>query len=183
MAGGKATETQLKMMERREIALQLRLEGYSYRDIAAQLERDYGIKVSYAQVARDILKEVEKSAQRRAELGDELFALTITRTEALVRAHWKQAVGGERRIIDETGEETVVVVGPDVASSRLLLDIGDKYAKWFGWGNNATEGIEVTSGEALIYMRHASDEQLDGMIQNLLPALRGASPHGGVTTQ
>jgi hypothetical protein len=184
MTGGKASPPKLKIQERREFSLQLRLAGYSYRDIAAQLEAEHGIKTSAASVMRDVEYEVQRAAKRREELATELFELSIARTEAMVRAHWPQAVGGQTTAIDnETGEEVTVLIHPDVASARLVLEVTEKYAKWFGWGGKAGNEEERLPTEALIYMRQVPDVELDSMIANLLPALRGASPHGGGTAQ
>jgi len=184
MTGGKASPPKLKIQERREFSLQLRLAGYSYRDIAAQLEAEHGIKTSAASVMRDVEFEVQRAAKRREELATELFELSIARTEAMVRAHWPQAVGGQRTAIDnETGEEVAVLIHPDVASARLILEVTEKYAKWFGWGGKGSNEEERLPTEALIYMRQVPEVDLDSMIANLLPALRGASPHGGGTAQ
>jgi hypothetical protein len=183
MTGGKASPPKLRTQERRELSLQLRLAGYSYRDIVTKLEAEYGIKTSSSSVARDVEYEVQRAAKRREQLADELFELSIARTEAMVRAHWPQAVGGQTTAIDnETGEEVTVLIHPDVASARLVLEITEKYAKWFGWGGKEVAEERLPT-EALIYMRQVPEVELDSMIANLLPALRGASPHGGGTAQ
>jgi hypothetical protein len=181
MTGGKSSPPKLRIQERREFSLQLRLAGYSYRDIAVQLEAEHGIKTSPASVVRDVEFEVERAAKRREQLADELFELSIARAEALVRAHWPQAVGSQRTAIDnETGEEVAVFIHPDVASARLVWEVTDMYAMWLGWGGKGADDERLPT-EALIYMRQVPDVELDGMIANLLPALKGASPHGGGT--
>lgn len=78
--------------ERDANALKLFVAGATYRQIGAAI----GLKSTHS-IHVIITKALAASAQRRALLTDEAFAIHQERTERLFQAHWGPALKGDHR--------------------------------------------------------------------------------------
>lgn len=79
MAGGRASALKIKKTHRRELCLQLRVQGLSYRAISDHLLEAQGLKVSYQTVKRDIAEELEELRKRTAGEAKNLVQLELER--------------------------------------------------------------------------------------------------------
>jgi len=83
-----------KALARGERALRLRIEGATYRQIAADLS------CSAATAYRDVSSALAEIASSRSEQAEELRALQSARLDALLVAVWDTAEAGDVKAID-----------------------------------------------------------------------------------
>lgn len=112
--------------ERRPKALQLRIEGDTYRAIGAKLG------VSEATAYQDVKRSLRELNERQAELADELRRLEIERLDDLYNEAHKVLVAvhpfvSNGRLFDELTDD-----GPKLAAIDRMLKVMDRRAKLLG---------------------------------------------------
>lgn len=134
---------------RRAAALQLRLQGGTYRQIADQLKADpktqpfVSVKYDHTQAWKDVQEELDRLNDENAERADRLRSLTHERLNALLTKYWPLAARGDYAALDR------------------VLAIMDRIARLYGVdklaGPNVTVGGEVAlSGNIAVEQQIAS---------------------------
>lgn len=114
----KQTQREYDRAERKRNALELRLAGASYRDIAQALE------VSPATALQDCK---EALADIPAQQADEMRTVELSRLDRLQRAVWPRAVKGDLQAVDRA------------------IKIIDRRAKLFGL--DAPQQVQITAND------------------------------------
>lgn len=114
----KQTQRDYERAERKRNALELRLAGASYRDIAQALE------VSPATALQDCK---EALADIPAQQADEMRTVELSRLDRLQRAVWPRAVKGDLQAVDRA------------------IKIIDRRAKLFGL--DAPQQVQITAND------------------------------------
>ena len=107
---------------RRGEALELRMSGLRYRQIAAQLG------VSAQQIHRDVTKALLEVAALSEEDAEAVRELETQRLDTLLTAHWDEAIGGDRKATEcvlRILTRRAKMLGIDTAASvrNLNLDL------------------------------------------------------------
>jgi len=99
MPGGTASAQKVAIAERRKMALDLRKQGDSYRQIAESLREVEGVSDRYdhAQAIRDVAEMLRQLNEGNKETAGIVKRLELERLDALHFAHWKAAVAGDVR--------------------------------------------------------------------------------------
>jgi hypothetical protein len=131
MARGKKTDSnEITLAKRRAKALELRLAGNSYRDIAKKT----GVALSTSW--EDINDGLLMLADQEQEKAKVLRQLELERLDALLLGHWSKAITG------------------DYDASRVVLRIADRRAKLLGLDKpeqlDVTQNINVGPNWSLI---------------------------------
>jgi hypothetical protein len=108
--------------KRRREALQLRLQSYSYNQIAEHL------KISDTQVQRDIERALQETVQEPAQ---KVFAMEMHRLDELAQAFYMNAVEG------------------DIPSAQMLLRVMEQRGRMLGFFDRehvAKFGLKITEG-------------------------------------
>lgn len=97
MDGGPAAPKKVRKAERQILALELRKQGGSYRQIAAQLAATEGISPKYNEAAAyfDVMDALKALNEKKAELADENRRLEIERLDDLFAVYYAKALGGD----------------------------------------------------------------------------------------
>lgn len=114
----KQTQREYDRAERKKNALELRLAGASYRDIAQALE------VSPATALQDCK---EALADIPAQQADEMRTVELSRLDRLQRAVWPRAIKGDLQAVDRA------------------IKIIDRRAKLFGL--DAPQQVQITAND------------------------------------
>ncbi len=90
MSGGNSERkgVQLRLTERRSKALQLSIAGWSYREIAAEID------VSHTQVGNYIRQALEKTTDLSASQTAELRQIQFERIEGAIKKVWAKIAAG-----------------------------------------------------------------------------------------
>lgn len=97
MAGGKASKTTIQLVERRQMALEMRKAGASYRQIAAAIrqyiaaETGKNSKYNHQAAYRDVLVALREVEGQTAEAAAELIQLQLSRYDDLQASWWDRA--------------------------------------------------------------------------------------------
>lgn len=83
------TPSRAERAKRDARVLQMFIAGATYRDIGERMA------MSHTNVDKVIRREMAKAAKRRDQLADQALAVFVERTEALFRAHFPKALGGD----------------------------------------------------------------------------------------
>lgn len=102
MDGGPAAPAKLRAAERRQMALALRLQGGSYRQIAEQLRKNPAVPDTYSvsTAYEDVMAELRRLNTRNAELADETRRLELERLDQLHARYWGKALAGDLICLD-----------------------------------------------------------------------------------
>jgi len=102
MAGGKGSATKVKLAERRNIAIELRKSGLSYRAIATEIRLMSGMPPRYSEAMayRDVTSELQRLNEKSAEVAKEVRRLELERLDALTESLWDMAIKGDNAAID-----------------------------------------------------------------------------------
>jgi hypothetical protein len=102
MAGGPASVQKIAIAERRKMALDLRKQGGSYRQIADSLRDVEGIpaKYSHVQAQRDVTDELRRYNEANRETAGIVKRLELERLDELWQAFWPAAVAGDPIMLD-----------------------------------------------------------------------------------
>ncbi len=130
MAGGTATPERIAIAERRHMALDMRRQGGSYRQIAESLREVEGIppKYSHVQAQRDVTEMLRQINEANREAVAILKRLELERLDELWYVYWKPAIGG------------------DIAAAHYLLRLMERRAR--------LEGLD-----APLTMKHSGDPE------------------------
>lgn len=148
---------------RRNKVLELRMKGLTIRQIAEEAE----VKVSPAQVHRDLERSMSELRKLELQEADELRTIELLRLEALQKALWDTAMGG------------------DVGAVDRLIRLSERRSKLLGL--DAPTKVAPTSPDGETEYQGMSDEQRTEAIARLLNAARARrdgqvdSSDGGAT--
>lgn len=97
MDGGPASPVKLRVTERRIMALELRKQGGSYRQIAATLREVDGVSSKYSEGAAygDVITSLRELNSRTAELAEENRRLELERLDELFSVYYERALKGD----------------------------------------------------------------------------------------
>ena len=153
MAGGRNSSDQLALATRRESAVALRRQGYSYRAIAQQLD------ISQTQAYHDVQSVLLQTRDRTAAEADALRVLEGERLDEIYQALLPRALVGDIKAVQQLHRNIEL---------RMRL---------FGLGHDAREeaiALARQEGEAIIEIlkRHLPEETLSQVSRALAIALR-----------
>jgi len=96
MSGGQLSAKVVSIAERRLMALQLRKQGGSFRQIAAQLRKVEGVSDQYseAQAHRDVKAELARINRMCRDEAEECLRLELERLDDLFARYWPLALKG-----------------------------------------------------------------------------------------
>jgi hypothetical protein len=94
MAGGDTSAAVIAIAERRLMALELRKQGGSYRQIAEQLRQVEGIsdRYNHTQAHDDVAACLTETREKTAETAEDVRQLEYARLDELLSAWWPLAV-------------------------------------------------------------------------------------------
>lgn len=123
MAGGRGSKFRIEMAKRRQAALELRLQGCSYRAIAEQLKLAGDVphvNASYNEgyAHRDIMTEVKRLAAKCAESAGQVRDIELSRLDALLEAVMPKAI------------DTEVPLNQRIEAGTYVLRIMERRAKY-----------------------------------------------------
>jgi len=97
MAGGTASQQKIAIAERRKMALDLRKQGGSYRQIAESLREVEGMPVKYSamQAQRDVTDELRRYNEANKESAGIIKRLELERLDELWQPYWTAAIAGD----------------------------------------------------------------------------------------
>lgn len=175
MTGGITSSKKLKAAERRLLALGLRKQGFSLRDIADELARQ-GVAVSLGTVHNDLKQALSQVAEEMLDQARSVLALELLRLDEMQAAYWLAAVGGKVMVRNEDGYPEERQVIPDPKRAALILDIMERRAKLLGLDKmdlrvGDPQGQPLGSKGS---MATVPEGDLDHLLSNLLAAV-GAS--------
>lgn len=102
MAGGKVSKTTITLAERRQMALEMRKAGASYRQIAAAIrqyvstETGKDSKYNHQAAYRDVVAALQEAKEQTAEAAAELIQLQLGRYDDLQASWWDRAINGDK---------------------------------------------------------------------------------------
>lgn len=98
-----ATPKQIALLDRRRMALELRIQGGSYTQIAEAMRKQPGVSAKYnASLAfKDIQDALEELHKRTADLAQQHVTLELERMDALIAILWPKAERGDYFAIDK----------------------------------------------------------------------------------
>ena len=102
MSGGKSSAAKIKLALRRAQALSLRLQGGSYRDLAATMRQIAGVSPAYdARAAqRDVRHELDRLNAQNLELVEQVKRLELSRLDEMLAGIYDKATNGDTFAID-----------------------------------------------------------------------------------
>lgn len=102
MAGGQLSAKVIELAQRRLMALQLRRQGGSFRQIAAQMSKIEGISPDYseAQAHRDVKAELGRINRMCRDDAEECRQLELERLGELFARLWPGALKGDLAAMD-----------------------------------------------------------------------------------
>jgi len=194
MAGGRASAYKLKVAERRQMAVDLRKAGHSYRKIAELMRQHPGVSDNYSEsmAHRDVTAALEYAREKMAESAAAVLALELARLDVMTVAWWTQAVGLEHAgitlppagIDDEESdpgrmspEAQLAQLKPDEKAAKIVLEIMKRRAAMLGLDKMDLH----LSGPGLQIQKpgpgfdELTDDELNRIIENL-QAATGSSP-------
>lgn len=133
-------------------AVELRLSGKSYREIAQELG------VEYATAAATVKRVLQRDWEVDAEAVNELRQLEINRIDKLWEVYYPRATRSEE--IDENGK-TVMGSGPSMAAANMCLKLLKRRAELLGLDREikGTGPIQVNIGtDAIRQMAEAAQD-------------------------
>lgn len=125
MAGGKQSAHKIKLEERRMLALELRLNGVSYRDIARTIRERLNLR-SYSAAAayRDVSKYLHNVRAKCTETAEQILQMELMRLNAMRAAIAPRVAEGDLAAVDRElriMEREAALLGLD-APKRHMLD-------------------------------------------------------------
>ena len=102
MAGGKASAKKIELAERRRLAVTLRKQGGTFRQIAEQLRKVDGVSENYSQsdAYKDVVHELRRLEEEQAEDVLTLRRLELERLEEMWSALWGPFKKGDYAAFD-----------------------------------------------------------------------------------
>ncbi len=157
MAGGKASAAKIELAERRRLAVQLRKQGGTFRQIADQLRKVGGVgeKYSHTDAYRDVMHELKRIEEEAAEDVVALRRLELERLDEMWAALWGAFKKGDYAAFDR-----LITVMNQRGRYLPVFDFSDKAVNLTVAG-----GLEVTNTPAM------SDAEL---ANKLLAFMQGA---------
>lgn len=102
MAGGKASAKKIELAERRRLAVTLRKQGGTFRQIAEQLRKVDGVSENYSQsdAYKDVVHELRRLEEEQAEDVLTLRRLELERLDEMWSALWGPFKKGDYAAFD-----------------------------------------------------------------------------------
>lgn len=171
----RASKKKVNLADRRQRALDLRRQGWSYRKIADFMEVELGSPYSESMAYRDVTAALDLVRTKLKETAEDVLQLELDRLDTMTVVWWPKAVGlGQTSQPGLTVEEQVAKLMPDVKAAELVLDIMARRAKYLGLDKPGE--LNLRTPEPL-NMKHgpdltgADEETLDRIINNLQAAV------------
>ncbi len=169
-----AAPQKLRIAERRKMALALRIQGGSYRQIAENLkawaasgaEGSVGFPKGYSEglAYRDVMDELKKLNAAKAEVAEEVRRLELERLDALFAVYWPKAGKGDYAALDRILEI--------MAARARYLNLYQGGSRTIELANKAGETLavksELTITEMIVEMV-SGDEDLTADNDEALP--------------
>lgn len=155
-----AAPVKIRAAERRYMALTLRRQGGTYREIAEQLRGVEGISKKYSpsQCYSDIITELRRINERNAEAAEEVRRLELERLDELLATYYNKACSG------------------DYASLDRVLAIMDRRARYLDLYKEKTPGAKV---DITVFVRQIAQEYGLDPDEAVKEAERIAREHSG----
>ncbi len=102
MAGGAATPQKMAVAERRALAVELRKQGGTYRQIADQLRQLPGVSENYdhTQAHNDVMEELKRIKEKASEDAEAVRTLELARLDELFIGMFARAKQGDYAAFD-----------------------------------------------------------------------------------
>lgn len=150
----------LDTAKRRSKVMELRREGYSYREIAERVEDEFGLdKLPNGWGPRyahdDVDRELDKYRADLRESAEKIVELEVQRIDELLVAHYSKAKMGDidsGEFVVDLMERRAELLGLDEAEEYILGTSGEDDGFSFGWAD-PTEAPSIKE-----FMGHLRDQ-------------------------
>lgn len=112
----KSPEATALQLNNEKMAMELKLRGASYKQIAEHMTVD--VRTAKRYVARGL----EEYFDSHSEVAQRYKAFNLARTDQLIRTYFPRALGGTRKDKDPvSGQEVVTTIDPDAEAAKIAL--------------------------------------------------------------